>query len=292
MSKLQRISPAGWLLLGLLVGLAGSLYYAWVINPVVYTDASPARLSERYQAEYILLVSQSLAQDGDWARAQTRLARLNDPDLAGTVDGLLAQFVREQREPEEIRTLAYLARQMGVETQAVALFAPTPLPELRPTPTRASLGTAVSSSPTNTPFPTSLPSPTALPTQPGTSTPEPNFRLLDQQRLCRPDEDVNRIEVFTQDAFLNDLAGVEVIVTWQNGRDHFFTGFKPEKGPGYGDFAMEPDISYSVSLAEGSPEVSGLRLEPCDNGRDGGWQLTFQNLRFQATPTPETETTN
>ena len=290
MSKLQRISPAGWLLLGLLIGLALSLYYAWVVNPVVYTDASPARLSDRYRAEYILLVSQSFAQDSDWSRAQSRLARLNDPELADTVDALLAQFVREQKAPEDIRTLALLAQQMGVETQTVALFAPTPLPDLRPTPTIAAPETAVPS--TNTPFPTSQPSPTALPTLTPTSISDLNFRLLDQQRLCQPGENTPLIVVIVQDAFLNDQPGVEVLVTWQNGADHFFTGFKPANGPGYGDFTMEPGVSYTVILAEGSPEVSGLRIEPCDDGRDGGWQLTFQNLRFQATPTPEPGTTD
>ena len=291
MSKLQRVSPAGWLLLGLLVGLGLSLYYAWVISPVVYTDASPARLSDRYRAEYILLVSQSFAQDGDWPRAQNRLAQLNDPALADTIDAQLAQFVREQRAPEDIRALALLARQMGVDTQTVALFAPTPLPNLRPTPTIA-LATAVSPTPTSAPFPTSLPSPTPPPTRPAAATPEPNFRLLDQQRLCQPGKDTRLITVITLDAFLNDLPGVEALVTWQNGADHFFTGFKPESGLGYGDFTMEPDISYTIVLAEGSPEVSGLRIEPCDDGRDGGWQLTFQNLRFAPTAAPETETTD
>lgn len=291
MSKLQRISPAGWLLLGLLIGLGLSLYYAWVVNPVVYTDASPSRLSERYRAEYILLVSQNFAQDGDWPRAQTRLARLNDSALANTVDALLAQFVREQRAPEDIRVLALLARQMGVATQTVALFAPTPLPDLLPTPTIAP-ETAVSPTPTNTPFPTTFPSPTPLPTPTPTSTPDFNYRLLDQQRLCRPGEDTPLIVVLTQDAFLNDLPGVAVLVSWQNGADRFFTGFKPAISPGYGDFTMEPDISYTVVLAEGSPEVSGLRIEPCDDGRDGGWQLTFQNLRFAPTAIPETETTD
>ncbi len=290
MSKLQRISPAGWLLLGLLVGLGLSLYYAWIISPVVYTDASPARFSDRYRAEYILLVSQNFAWDNDWPRAESRLARLNDPELADTVDALLARFVREQKAPEDIRTLALLARQMGVDTQTVALFAPTPLPNLRPTPTIAAGETAVS--PTNTPFPTSQPSPTPLSTLTPTSAPDLNYRLLDQQRLCQPGEDTPLITVITQDAFLNDQPGVEVLVTWQNGADRFFTGFKPANGPGYGDFMMEPDVSYTVVLAEGSPEVSGLRIEPCDDGREGGWQLTFQNLRFVATPAPELGTTD
>jgi hypothetical protein len=49
---------------------------------------------------------------------------------------------------------------------------------------------------------------------------------------------------------------------------------------------MEPDISYIVRLAEGSPEISGLRLESCPGGLDGGWRLTFQNLIFEV-DTPE-----
>ncbi|MCP5097987.1 MAG: hypothetical protein GY943_20760, partial [Chloroflexi bacterium] len=55
---------------------------------------------------------------------------------------------------------------------------------------------------------------------------------------------------------------------------------------GAGDFSMETAVSYTILLAEGSQEVSGLRVEPCDDGFAGGWQLTFQNLRFGATPTP------
>jgi len=36
-----QLSAAGLFLLGLIIGLAGALYYAWVVAPVVYTDASP-----------------------------------------------------------------------------------------------------------------------------------------------------------------------------------------------------------------------------------------------------------
>jgi hypothetical protein len=76
-------------------------------------------------------------------------------------------------------------------------------------------------------------------------------------------------------------------VTWEGGEDHFFTGFKPALGVGYGDFEMEPGISYTIQLADGSPEISGLRIEPCEDGADGGWWLTFQNLRVRLTATPE-----
>ncbi|NJN54749.1 MAG: hypothetical protein HC804_08350 [Anaerolineae bacterium] len=118
----QRISTAGWLLLALVVGLGVGLYYAWVVEPIVYVNASPSRLSEEYKAEYIFLVSQSYAADGNWARAQQRLDALEDPDLSVTVNTLLESYVRNLAAPDAIRHLAVLAQQLGAEGGAVAVF--------------------------------------------------------------------------------------------------------------------------------------------------------------------------
>ncbi|MFO7684204.1 MAG: hypothetical protein R6X34_29590, partial [Chloroflexota bacterium] len=123
--SLNRASAAGLILLGLIIGLAGALYYAWVVSPIVYTEVSPARFSERYKAEYLYLVSQSYAADGDWIRAEQRLAALEDPALNQTIADLLESYLREQQEPAVIENLARLAQQSGVEGKAVALFAPT-----------------------------------------------------------------------------------------------------------------------------------------------------------------------
>jgi hypothetical protein len=103
---------------------------------------------------------------------------------------------------------------------------------------------------------------------------------LGQERVCDETAPAPRIEVVVVDAFLEQLPGVEVIVQWNEGEDHFFTGFKPELGMGYGDFQMSPEVSYSVFLVEGSPTVSGLRIEDCEAGEGGlpgGWRLSFQN---------------
>lgn len=271
----QRISTPGWLFIGLVLGLGVGLYYAWVVDPIVYVDSGPSRLSEAEKAEYIFLVSQSYAVDGNWAMAQQRLAALEDPNLPQTVNNLLENYVRNLEAPNALRNMANLAQQVGAEGGAVAIFAPTP--ELVPTPTLAQQT-----------LPTPIPSPTLVPTEPVEVTPSPSptlpptrevtevYELLNQERLC--DTAVPQIAVITQDVFAEDLPGVEVHVVWSNGRDRFYTGFKPEVGAGYGDFTMEPDTSYTVFLPEGSPEVSGLRLEPCPDGSDGGWQLTFQKL--------------
>jgi hypothetical protein len=287
----ERLSVTSLLLLGVILGLAGGLYYAWIYAPVVFVDAGPARLSEKYKAEYIFLVSQSFASEGNRARTERRLAELDDPDIAQTLTNLLETYLREQRPADEVRNLAILAREFGADSAAVALFAPTPLSGgiATETPTATPISSATPTA-TPTPLPTLTPAPTLLPTS--TSRPSPTsrlvFRLLAQQRVCSPQEDTPLIEVVTQDALLEPLPGVEVLVTWDGGSDHFFTGFKPERGPGYGDFAMSPDTSYTVVLAEGSPEVSGLRIAPCENGLNGGWSLTFQNLILRLpTPTPQ-----
>jgi hypothetical protein len=129
-----------------------------------------------------------------------------------------------------------------------------------------------------------------VPTLPPEPTSQPTYRLLNQQQICRSDETPPSITVITLNALLNPLPGVEVRVQWDGGADQFFTGFKPSLGEGAGDFAMSPDTSYTIVLAEGSPEISGLRVETCANGLTGGWQLTFQNLILEAdTPPPEPE---
>lgn len=269
--------------LGLVLGLAGALYYAWIINPVVLVEASPARFSPEYKTEYILLVSQSFAVDGELAQAEQRLSALGEPSTGQMVANLLEQFVRERRPSTHITSLATLAQKLGVESQAVALFAPTPagtfIASPTPTPTQGadeatpSLAQATSL-PTPTLLPTAVPSATPRPS----ATPQPNYRLLDQQRVC-DDEPAPRLEVITFDALLEPLAGVEVVVSWEGGSDHFVTGFKPEQGAGYGDFTMTAGTTYSVQLADGSPEISGLRVETCAaTDLPGGWQLTFQNL--------------
>ncbi len=63
--SLSAMGVASLLLMGLLLGLAGGLAYAWLISPVVYVSAGPSRLRDDYQEVYIFLVAQSYALDGD-----------------------------------------------------------------------------------------------------------------------------------------------------------------------------------------------------------------------------------
>lgn len=287
-----RFSLASLFLAGLLIGLAAALYYAWIVDPVVYVDAGPSRLGEDFKAEYIFLVSQSYAADGDLPRARARLAALADVDTEARVAAQLENYLRRGAPAAYTQNLAVLAQDLGAGGAAVAIFVP-PTPAATPTATPAdpeseSLPPTPSPTPTTTRLPTNTPTPTLTPTPTPslTPTPQPVYRLLNQERVCRRDGPAPWIEVITLDAMLEPLPGVEIVVTWDGGADRFFTGFKPELGEGYGDFMMSPDVSYAVMAADGSPPVSGLRLEMCDSGFAGGWRLTFQNLLVGLTPTP------
>lgn len=271
-----RISFTSWLFMGLLVGLGAGLYYAWIVQPIVYLQASPARLNEAAKAEYIVLVSQSYAANGNWAQAEQRLAALEDPQMATTVNQLLEQSVRQLKPVDLLRNLAALAQQLGAEGGAVPIFAPTP--DVLPTPTLvAQLQTTAVASPS--PTPTAVPSHTPTPTATQVNQPTAvfTFQLVAQEQICDSDTP-GHIQVVVENPFSQPLPGVEIHVRWANGQDRFFTGFKPENGLGYADFSMSPDLSYTAVLADGSPEVSGLRIEPCANGREGSWQLQFQQL--------------
>lgn len=289
-----RVSAASYVLLGLLLGLAGGLLYSWVLSPVVYTDASPSRLNDTYTDEYLFLVSQSYALTGDWAQAQERVAALQLDNAPQRVASLFEQSLREGRPAPHVRNLAFFTQRLGGQSPALSLFGPTPQPP-PVTPTQASLAATATatllptpsptSPPTRTPPPTLTPSPTLQPS----ATPRPDFQLLSQQRVCDPDGPATRIEVFTLDIDEEPLPGTEVIVSWDGGSDRFFTGFRPDVDPAYGDFSMMPDISYSVELAAGSPRIGGLRIEPCSQGaggHPGGWRLTFQNVTEEPTATP------
>ena len=284
-----RISAASLVLIGLAIGFAASLYFAWIVEPVSYTEASPARMSDHYRAEYILLVSQAFEAGGDWQIAQERLEALADDRIPQTVGDQLAEYLRQGESAERMRSLALLARQLGVDSAAVDVFVPRDperLAESAPAATAVvtPLAQPAGNQPPPAPVSTVQPSPTPTATATPSPTPVPVYRLLSREPACHPDVPVQRLEVIAVDSSLEPLPAAEIIVIWEEGNDHFFTGFQPEQGPGYGDFEMEPGVDYTVMMAEGSQLVTGLSIVLCEEelgGLPGGWRLTFQNTDVQ-----------
>lgn len=253
------------LLLGLAIGLALGLYYSWAINPIEYVDTAPASLREDFKSDYLSLIASAYASSGDLPRAKARLAMFPDPHPATTLSQLAQTRLATGRPQSETQALARLAASLGDQ--------PPPL---------ASTAVSTIALPTAHIWPTSTPTQASLPTPTRTPSPTPGapFELIDRERVCSSSLPNPLIQIEVIDATGRSVPGVEVLVIWDTGQDHFFTGLKPELGMGYGDFTMTEGVTYTMQLVESNTPVTGLMAEECigDNGElfFGSWLLTFQ----------------
>jgi hypothetical protein len=292
------------------------LGYAWLISPLQYVDTSPASLQDEFKEQYRALIAAAYTANGDLARAQARLVLLQDPTIADTLAAQAQRALAAGASADEVRALAQLAAVANAPPASVPTAAPLtqfPTPTVLPTETPVILPTVTLTSPA-TPTPTltlppaeteSVPSDTSTP-QPETGTPgtpapviptrTPSVTpipsntptpvptalspfILDQRSLlCNPDI-LGPLLIIRTQAGDTGIPGVEIILNWAGGEEHFFTGLKPELGLGYADFAMSPDISYTLRLADGSQLITDLTAEQCtaDNGDTiwGSWELIF-----------------
>jgi hypothetical protein len=112
-----------------------------------------------------------------------------------------------------------------------------------------------------------------------TATPIASLEFVEQQKVCDPDLQEPLIQVEVIDLNRRPVPGVEVLVIWDTGQDHFFTGLKPELGAGYGDFTMTEGLTYTVQLTLAERPITSLTVEDCTEGDltfQGSWLLTFQ----------------
>ncbi len=254
------MSRSGWfpILIGIGLGLAGGLYYAWIVNPVEYTDTAPDSLRADFRADYLALIASAYAGTDDLVRARTRLAL-----FSGLEPGTELAALAQQR----------LARGFGeVEAAALARLAA----DLASQPRRPGSTPTGSPSTPSTPIPSPVPSSTPRPT-PTAGAP---FTLASQEQVCNPLLSAPLIQVEVSDAAEGGVPGVEIIVLWDTGEDHFFTGLKPELGQGYADFTMTEGVSYTLRLADSGQLVTDLSSHPCEQPDGtpylGSWLIHFQ----------------
>lgn len=265
------------LMVGLALGVAGGLLYAWVLAPGASREAAPRTLAADEKMAYLLLVGDLYAGERDLARAKGRLAALDVPADGTDLAARLEQYLDEGSQPEQARNLARLAQDLGAAGGIVRLFGlPTPTPAAEPI---AATGSAVQ--------PTGSPSPAAVASAgpPPTARPVAHFRLVDQTATCGAAGLPGMMVVRVRDAQGNGLPGMEVTVSWGTGADRFFTGLRPERGPGYGDLQMSPGLVYDVSLAGVQSDVArGLPADVspglCPTTSLGlDWLLVFEQIK-------------
>lgn len=274
-----------FLITGLVIGVILGLVYGWVITPTESFETHPQSLQWSYKNTYREMIAEAYLASGDLGRANARLDLLGDDDFIRELQKQ-AQITLEQGSPNIARALGVLAAHLEEGPDSVPLIEPglTLEPTVTGLPNETATA-AATTEPTSTSAPdlsavptiTDLPKPTLIPT----ATQGAPFALLDFDFNCdNPNNSAPLILVFVKDAGGRQVPGVQVIVTWEGGKNSFFTGFKPEFGLGYADFEMTPGVSYDLTLADSDDPVPALVARDCP-GAGGGrfWAVWVVNYK-------------
>lgn len=273
-----------------MAGFGIGLLIAWVISPVRYIDTNPNTLRSDFKDQFRITIAASYASDHNLERAKARLALLGDPDA---VQALTAQAQRMLGSGESFNIIQEVAGLATDLQTGVASILSTPTNSPIPTQTiktqTASVPVTATLSPdTNIETPTvELASPTVIfdtPTLRPTKTPIPTagapFQLISQDQVCNPNLTDGLMQISVLDNHHHQMPGIEIIVNWNGGEDHLFTGFKPDIGDGYADYVMQPGVTYTVRVAQPGAPIPNLSAPACpdSNGQTytGGLKLTFQ----------------
>lgn len=281
-------------LFALLAGVGLGLAYSWVLSPRGITDAQPSALRADFRDQYRSVVAAAYAATGNLPRAQARLALLADAD---SVEALNAQAQRMRassasgEEFENANLVVALALALDENKNGAPISTPTIeiVDQVEDTPAATDLPLA-SEEPivlTETPAsietletPATVSPPTPRPTQTRVPTLGAPFELTGQESICDSNLPDGLLQVVALNRNRRQVAGVEIVMTWDGGKEQFFTGLKPELGNGYADYIMTPNTTYTVQLASGSDVALGITAPTCQsaNGENffGGIKLTFQ----------------
>jgi len=251
----RRPIPIAVMIFGIILGIAGGLYIAWVVAPVEEVDTAPWQLNTQGQADYIVAVMLAYAQDSDLNKAVTRLLELKiqgDPiqHVADVACNLARTgYVAEAGGDRAIRAMMKfyeLQGRTGCADQVMPLVPqPSPTfnlllgatPTLPPPPTKTATPVGFAEGVTITP--TVRVAPTVAPQQ--------EFGIVRLERFCDSGFP-GIIELYVQDTGGVPLSGQRVRARWNDGESLFITGVKAGRGADYADFAMTPDISYTVDM--------------------------------------------
>jgi len=258
----QRV-PLFAIFLGILIGVAGGIYYAWFLNPVSLTNIAPRQLDEESQSAYILLISEAYLQDTNLNRARNRLRTIDNQDPGQVVAEQADLAFARGDDPEAIRALATLAEALGATTSAAEVFsgtvAPTSAVDMTPTATFLP-----GNLPTDTPRSPSTPVPVEPQVQPTRPLFEADLELVGREVICSDDAPAGLMQVIVLDGLGQGVPGVPVQVAWENGQDVFYTGFKLEGGAGYADYQMSAELAYTVTLIGLAEPVVGINSNECE----------------------------
>ena len=274
----------------LAIGISLGILYAWIISPVRYINTTPTTLRADFKDQYRMLIAASYASTHDLARAKSRLELLGDTD---PIQALSAQAQRMLASGQPFGTTQQVAMLAEDLQSGVAHIPPTAKAESIGSNEPPTSTPSISLSGTETPQATPIESPTIeaastiIPTKitpRPTHTPTPTagapFVLLSNDKVCKPNLTDGLMQISVIDSRGHQMPGVEIIITWDGGEEHFFTGFKPDIDNGYADYIMQPNVTYTIRIAESGMPVPNLAAPTCTDSSGqtytGGLHLTFR----------------
>lgn len=104
------------------VGVGLGLLVGWVLWPVQYYDTAPADLHPDYKDEYVRMVALTYDVTHDLTTARNRLTRLDGEEPTAPLVDLTERLIDRGVEPDIIRPLATLARDLDAATPSMAPY--------------------------------------------------------------------------------------------------------------------------------------------------------------------------
>lgn len=286
-----------WVIIGLLIGLAGGLSYAWLIDPVQYVDSYPPQMAPPYRRDWIHMTAFAYGHQANLRRAKIRLMHLPDTEVRKELGRALDVAVAEGQSSPVLQRMAGLAQHFGVDSPTVRIYTgageSVEIPTVNPT--------SIASEPT--PTPATLDPPTPSPVPP-TMTPTPVFTptyvISNVFRTCAPrprialsvTHEVSATIRGREERVTRGISNVETWLLWSDGADRAITGLRPRQGSGYVDFDVEPGLRYNLYLEEptGVP-LTVLEIQMCDARGSDGWTDWLIIVRPHQTRTGVTTST-
>lgn len=299
----MRDERGNWYLLtGFAIGIILGLVYAWVISPREFTDTSPASLQPEFKDRYRAMIAVAYAATSKLSRAEARLDYLGDSDVVRALTEQAQHTLAQGDSPAEAQALGLLAitladaeqdltpapnssQTVPADQSPVTIQEPGSNPESTVQPQAATpddpgaIPPSLVSEPASQASRPSNSTITPLPTRTPTATQGSPFVLQENSFVCEIDLAGPLIQVIAENNRGRPISGQEIIVSWEDGEDHFFTGLKPELGSGYADFLMTPGVVYQVRMSSGGQVVEEVTPAECETqggGRYwGSWRLVF-----------------
>jgi hypothetical protein len=281
------------------LGAGLGLLIAWGWMPTQFIDTTPASLRLDFKDEYRYMIASAYQANGDLSRAQARLTTIGDANPPVTLREQAQRMLANNSPLQMVEVLANLSEALQAlptmtDLPSLSTDTPTPLAQKQsdemsatPSPTQAVIVPANSPEPqpspdepdTATPIPAPIATLPAHPRPTATASPGPAFKLVQQTSVCEQTQP-GLLQIYLSDANGKPVAGIELVITWFGGEEHFFSGLKAEISPGYADYTLSENVEYDLSLSAAGTRITGLRAATCTNASGssypGGIRLEFK----------------